>query len=202
MKNISNKKAFTLIEVVVAVGLFSIVMMVALAIILSVVDNNKKVHSVNVVVDNLNFAIDSMVRDIKTGKFYQCGIKNTINIGDDSGCSAGQNNTAITLVSTLYDKDKIVQYEFSNGKILKSSCDISTTNSDATKVEGSGCTPQTELTSPEITITDAAFYINPGSPGFVQPSVFVLIKGTSAINPTEASDFTIQTLISQRYLNI
>jgi len=202
MKNISNKKAFTLIEVVVAVGLFSVVMMVALAIILSVVDNNKKVHSVNVVVDNLNFSIDSMVRDIKTGKYYQCGIKSIIQIGGDSGCSGGPKNTAITLVSTLYDKDRIVRYEFSNGKIFKSSCDISTTNGGATQVVGLGCTPQTELTSSEITITDAAFYINPGSPGSVQPSVFVLIKGTSAINPTEASDFTIQTLISQRYLNI
>ena len=201
MKNISNKKAFTLIEVVVAVGLFSIVMMVALAIILSVVDNNKKVHSVNVVVDNLNFAIDSMVRDIKTGKFYQCGIKSIIQIGV-TGCSGSPKNTAITLVSTLYDKDKIVQYEFSNDKIFKSSCDISTTSGGPTQVVGMGCTIPTELTSSEITITDAAFYINPGSPGSVQPSVFVLIEGTSAINPTEASDFTIQTLISQRYLNI
>ncbi len=204
MKNISNKKAFTLIEVVVAVGLFSIVMMVALAIILSVVDNNKKVHSVNVVVDNLNFAIDSMVRDIKTGKFYQCGIKNTINIGDDSGCSAGQNNTAITLVSTLYDKDKIVQYEFKEDlkKIFKSSCDISTTSGGSTQVVGTGCTIPTELTSSEITITAVNFVVNPGRPSDSQPTVFVLINGTSAINPTEASDFTIQTLISQRYLNI
>jgi prepilin-type N-terminal cleavage/methylation domain-containing protein len=198
MKNISNKKAFTLIEVVVAVGLFSIVMMVALAIILSVVDNNKKVHSVNVVVDNLNFAIDSMVRDIKTGKFYQCGTSPTINIGGGSGCES----TAITLVSTLYDKDKIVQYEFSNGKIFKSSCDISATNSNDNQVVCSGNTIPTELTSSEINITEANFVVNPGSPGISQPTVFVLIKGTSAINPTEASDFTIQTLISQRYLNI
>ncbi|MEI6490235.1 MAG: type II secretion system protein [bacterium] len=200
MKNISNKKAFTLIEVVVAVGLFSVVMMVALAIILSVVDNNKKVHSVNVVVDNLNFSIDSMVRDIKTGKFYQCGTSPTINIGGGSGCVS----TAITLVSTLYGKDKIVQYEFREDlkKIFKSSCDILTTSGGSTQVVGTGCTIPTELTSSEITITAVNFVVNPGRPGISQPTVFVLIKGTSAINPTEASDFTIQTLISQRYLNL
>ena len=206
-KNFSknSKKGFTLIEVVVAVGLFSIVMMVALAIILSVVDNNKKVHSVNVVVDNLNFAIDSMVRDIKTGKHYRCGITSIINIPDAENCTGSQNNKSITLVSTLYAEDKIVQYEFDEegGKIIKRSCEInSQASTESQKVCLVGSFETADLTSSEIDITDVRFKVNPGSPGSVQPTVFLLIKGTSAVNPTEASDFIIQTLISQRYLNI
>ncbi len=199
MKNFHRKRAFTLIEMVVAVGLFSIVMMVALAIILSVVDNNKKVHSVNVVVNNLNFAIDSMVRDIKTGVEYGCTLSTTLILG--GSCSGSDDN--ITLISTLSDQNKIVEYRFvaneeTGGKILKSSCVLNAT--------GDGCEPGTQvygnLTSSEINITDATFVVNQGSEGVSQPAVFLQIKGTSAINPTEASDFKIQTLISQRYLNI
>lgn len=211
MKNfLTNKttKAFTLIEVVIAVGLFSIVMMVALAIILSVVDNNKKVHSVNVVVDNLNFAIDSMVRDIKTGKSYQCSGDMTVNTAVVPDCTNPINSNVITLISTLYDQDKIVQYEFEaedtgpgghTGRIVKRSCFIT---SGSIKTCQDGKVDRSELTSSEINITGVTFIINPGTPSSEQPTVFLLIKGTSAINPTEASDFRIQTLISQRYLNI
>lgn len=209
MKNLSlkkNTKAFTLIEVVIAVGLFSIVMMVALAIILSVVDNNKKVHSVNVVVDNLNFAIDSMVRDIKTGKYYRCGDSMTIDVTDTTSCALNPPEDEITLISTLYDNDKIVQYKYEpeepgvhTGRIIKRSCPIlsnSNTRSCSSPYETS------DVTSSEINITGVTFIINPGTPSLVQPTVFLLIKGTSAVNPTAASDFRIQTLISQRYLNI
>lgn len=206
MKNIINKtkKGFTLIEVVISVGLFSIVMMVSLAIILSVVDNNKKVHSVNVVVDNLNFAIDSMVRDIKTGKSYQCGTSPIIDTTSNTSCLNSQNSNAITLISTLYDKDKIVQYEYDkeNGKIIKRSCEVDTNNTTPNQKTCQGSFFESDLTSSEINITDVKFIVNQGNPGSVQPSVFLLIKGTSAVNPTDASNFSIQTLISQRYLNI
>lgn len=204
MKRSLNTKAFTLIEVVVAVGLFSIVMMVALAIILSVVDNNKKVHSVNVVVDNLNFAIDSMVRDIKTGKNYNCSGGALSIITDSVPVCTGATTKAITLISTLYDKEKIVQYKYvenadNTGKIVKLSCIAKT---DGNIKDCNGQYDTSDLTSPEINITGVTFIVNPGTPSRVQPSVFLLIKGTSSINPTEASDFRIQTLISQRYLNI
>lgn len=203
--NKNNKRAFTLIEMIVAVGLFSIVMMVALAIILSVVDNNKKVHSVNVVVNNLNFSIDSMVRDIKTGVYYRCGASNLITISDTSSCGPGAREDIVTLVSTISSLIRIVQYEFvpvagtNPGKIVKRSCPAS---DDGVQVTCNGTWTPSDLTSNEIDVTSAKFIINPGVAGSAQPTVFLQISGTSAINPTEASDFRIQTLISQRNLNI
>ncbi len=213
--NRKNKKGFTLIEMVIAVGLFSIVMLVALAIILSVVDNNKKVHSVNVVVDNLNFAIDSMVRDIKTGKYYRCGYGMSIDVGDTSSCDNPPTDV-VTLISTLYDNNKIVQYRYlvadanhSYGRIVKQSCLFTSIGDTRSCVVGTDSVEESDLTSSEIDITGVTFVVRPGVPSSAQPAlqpsqptVFLLIKGTSAINPTEASDFTIQTLISQRYLNI
>jgi hypothetical protein len=48
------------------------------------------------------------------------------------------------------------------------------------------------------------FYVdNPDSEDYSgQPNVFLIIKGTATINPTQSSDFTIQTFISQRNLNL
>ncbi len=200
-------KGFTLIEVIIAVGLFSVVMTIALSVILSVVANNKKTHAVNSVVNNLNFAIDSMVRDIKTGKGYRCD-KNLTGSPADATCGTSlADHNVITLVSTISGREggNTVMYEFvpesgsgtsfEPGRIDKTVCDDQ---------YGTRCDTGT-ITSPEITIKDMVFNVSPGvslTIPHTQPSVFLLIHGTSAVDPTSASDFTIQTLISQRILNI
>src|SRR3989344_9617277 len=66
------EKGFTLVETLVALGLFAMVMVVAVGIILSVISSNRQNQAVNVVVNNLNYSIESMVRDIKTGFAYRC----------------------------------------------------------------------------------------------------------------------------------
>lgn len=200
-----NKKGFTLIEVVIAVGLFAVVMTIALAVILSVVANNKKTQVINAVVNNLNFALDSMVRDIKTGYSYTCHTSNIpLAASGDNNCGVND-QTSIILVSTLYSQPKIVSYYFEKGdplantigKIKKITCE-----SVGAFGACSGASTDIEVTSPEIDIKDMQILTNIGTPGSSQPSVFLLIHGTSAVNPTEASDFTVQTLISQRRLNI
>lgn len=206
-KKTKNKAGFTLVETMVAVGLFSIVMLVGLAIITSLIDNNKKAQAINSVTSNLNFTIDSMVRDIKTGRSYHCGEQFPFDEGDVDGCV---NNTIapytnyIRLVSTLDSVDKYVKYEWVEpsggvpGKIVKTSCLVANI--------GTGCqtgsTVSGDVTSTDIDITEMKFLVNPGIAGSEQPSVFLIIKGTSSINPTDASNFSIQTFISQRLLNI
>jgi prepilin-type N-terminal cleavage/methylation domain-containing protein len=58
---------FTLIELMVSVALFAIVVMISMAAILSVVDSTKKAQSMKSVMNNLNFALETMTRSIKTG---------------------------------------------------------------------------------------------------------------------------------------
>jgi prepilin-type N-terminal cleavage/methylation domain-containing protein len=59
---------FTLIEMMVAVSIFAIVVMISMTAILSVVDSNKKAQSLKSVMNNLNFALETMTRSIKTGE--------------------------------------------------------------------------------------------------------------------------------------
>jgi prepilin-type N-terminal cleavage/methylation domain-containing protein len=68
-----KKRAFTLIEMMVAVSIFAIVVMISMTAILSVVDSNKKAQSLKSVMNNLNFALETMTRSIKTGSGLSVG---------------------------------------------------------------------------------------------------------------------------------
>lgn len=66
----SKNQGFTLIEMVVAVGVFTIVIVITLASFLNISDIQNKSIALRVVNDNINFAVETMVRDIRTGKNY------------------------------------------------------------------------------------------------------------------------------------
>ncbi len=63
-------KGFTLIEMIVAVAVFSIVTTMALGSFLNVSDIQKKAMALRAVNDNLNFAVETMMREIRTGTDY------------------------------------------------------------------------------------------------------------------------------------
>ena len=216
-KNKIKTAGFTLIEVMVSVTLFAIVMTLSLGAILSIIDGNKKAQSINSVSSNLNFTIESMVRDIKTGYAYTCdlGGSNSPTIpnpgttipdidGDKNGCSnSALSSSAIALISTITGTKRGVKYYLQpdpvtqKGRIYKTTMDTNGTES-----------PGYPVTSPEVDIQKMDFYVdNPissidisASPG--QPKIFLVIKGTATVNANQVSDFAIQTLISQRNLNL
>lgn len=205
--NNKQNKGFTLIEVMVSVSLFAMVMTLSLGAILSIIDGNKKAQAINSVANNLNFAVESMVRDIKTGYAYTCSANNdsiTVSSTTQSdvqnggnGCDSYKTSPVqnISLVSTITGTKRGVKYYLERdtdgtGRIKKITSD---TNAVAYPV-----------TSPEVDIKKLDFYVdNPVSSTYSgQPRVFLIIKGTAVVNPTQTSDFTIQTLISQRNLNL
>ncbi|MEI6553491.1 MAG: type II secretion system protein [bacterium] len=199
-KETGQKRGFTLIEVMVSVSLFAMVMTLSLGAILSIIDGNKKAQAINAVANNLNFAVESMVRDIKTGYAYSCNntvpadnTSPTITTATNDRCLTGGdiNSGNISLVSTITGSNRGVRYYRQieldgKGRIYK-----------ATSV-GTAY----PVTSPEVDIKELSFYLNNPVSGDGQPKIFLIIKGTANVNPTQTSDFTIQTLISQRNLNL
>ncbi len=61
---------FTLVEMMVAVGIFVIVAFVVTTAFLSLADANRKAQNIRLVMDNLNFAIDSMALKMREGSDY------------------------------------------------------------------------------------------------------------------------------------
>ncbi len=179
MKN----KGFTLVEMIVAVGLFAIVMTVATGAIFSIVDANRSAQSLNSAITNFSFAAESMVRDIRTGNRYVCG--GTLPIQNPLDCAA-DGNTDIA----FYDaNNNPVQYY------------LDQTAHQIMKWENNAPAP-IAITAPEVTIESMLFYVS--GTDIVshqhQPKVLLIIKGYAGVGKNKSS-FNIQTLISQRLLN-
>lgn len=71
-RKINHQKGFTLLEMIVALGVFAVCALIAVGGFVSVVESSKKTHSNKVVINNVNYSIESMVREMRTGKDYFC----------------------------------------------------------------------------------------------------------------------------------
>src|SRR3989338_8582023 len=69
---ITHNKGFSLIEIMVSLAIFSIVVLVATGALLSILNANKKTQALKAVVNNFNFALENMARNIRVGKNYHC----------------------------------------------------------------------------------------------------------------------------------
>jgi prepilin-type N-terminal cleavage/methylation domain-containing protein len=220
MKKQLSKKGFTLVEALVSLGIFSIVVVSATGVILSVISSNKKNQAVSSVVNNLNYSIESMIRDIKTGYRYHCGIDPVNNLNStvaldpykllSEDCSANVPIPAITLISTITGKEQVVRYELfplSGGAdaYIKKTLYTDTVDGSGNVTVNSVSYPLTDQNN--ITIDKLEFRVStpesliPANASTGQPSVFLILKGTAKINQINIADFFIQTYISQRLPN-
>ncbi|HUD04166.1 MAG TPA: type II secretion system protein [Candidatus Paceibacterota bacterium] len=167
----SKIRGFTLIEMIVSIGIFTIVMLMATSTIFTVVAANNKAQSLKLVMDNLDFALDSMVREIRVGTNYSCP-------DSPSNCSSG--DTQFTFTSSDTGNPSIT-YSLSGAQIMESSGETSL-----------------PITAPNITIQSLKFYLV-GTPGSIQPRVLITVGGTSG-SGTSASTFNIQTTVSERQI--
>lgn len=69
----SHKQGFTLIELMVSVSIFIIVAFVVTGTFIVAMDAYRKAQQIRLVVDNVNYAMDAMVLEIREGTNYQGG---------------------------------------------------------------------------------------------------------------------------------
>ncbi len=68
----THHRGFTLIEIIVSLGIFAVVAVVALGALVRIITANKKAQTVQAAVTNINFALDAMSREIRVGRNYYC----------------------------------------------------------------------------------------------------------------------------------
>ena len=70
---LSNRnKGFTLIEMIVALALFAIVAVVALGALMKIISANKKAQSLQSAITNINYALESISREMRVGSNFSC----------------------------------------------------------------------------------------------------------------------------------
>ena len=184
-----TSRGFTLIEMIVATALFSVVMLVSVGALLSLVAANRKAQALHSVMNNLNVALDGMVRSIRMGSTYHCG-------GGDYTVPQDCLNGDALLAFEPFGGDLndgqdqwVYFYDETTNRIYKS--DNSGINSLA-------------ITAPSVTIDDLTFYVIGTERGdTTQPKVVISILGTAnAENAKARTTFHIQATAVQRILDL
>ena len=177
---------FTLIEMIVSIALFSFVMLAVTTVLLSVVDANHKAQGLKSSMNNLSLALESMTRNLRTGKIYS--------VAGFNGCSGG-GSTGIDFIDHAS-----VATRYSLGSSGNGGGAILLTKS------GNLLGPMTAL---EINIDRLCFYVSGQSTAdLFQPQVLITIGGVvsdkTAIGAKvkTRSRFDIETLVSQRFPDV
>ncbi len=205
------KRGFTLIELLVSVGIFAIVMTVALGALLSISAADKKAQSTKTVMDNLNFALESMSRTIRTGLYYHCGTSNISGTElPPQDCSSSSGDTFFvfkaneaTTPYTVYCLSGTTIWRLKTSSVggVSTSC---------------GSTPAgyLSITAPEVKIESLKFYTigslpypsggssacasPPAGYDCMQPRVVMTVSGYVEVGAAGKSPFNIQTTVTQR----
>lgn len=191
-KNISKKdnSGFTLVEMMVAVALFSIVMVVSVGSLLSMINANKKSQSLQLVMSNLDFAVEDITRTMRVGTNYHCG---SGDISEPKDCNGGSNYIAFEPTGGDPDSanDQVV-YRLNGTQIEKST-------------SGGVSNSFIAITAPEITIESLSFFVQGSGPASGgdknQPKVLIVLSGYAGKDEKTKSNFNIQTMVSQRILD-
>lgn len=185
-----SQKGFTLVELLIAVSMFVVITFLSIGAILSIFDANKKAQSSKTVVDNLNLAIENMARTVRFGNTYHCAdIGDTEDPRDCNNDPANDIFLAVTSFDEVIGDNVIVTYEWD------------TANQSIKKTYNG--VDQGDITSADTVIEYLRFYVFGSTAGDNnQPYVVAVIKGRVGNDSTTQTAFSIETLMSQRTLDI
>lgn len=195
MQRTTTQHGFSLIELLVSLSLFTVVILMAVGTLLVLIDANAKAQSTQDVMMNLTFALDSMTREIRTGRSYYCTDTLPSSISEDStlDCVEG---TGLSIVEggsslTAGTGGSRIAYRLADGAVER-------------RVGDGSWLP---LTSDVVTITDMYFTVTgtdtySESADLEQPTVTVFIEGTAGERADARSNFSIQTTVTRRTLDI
>jgi prepilin-type N-terminal cleavage/methylation domain-containing protein len=177
-------RGYTLLEMIVAVGIFAVVMLAATGAYLSLLKLDRHARGVNDVVANLSFAVDSMARSIRTGVTYSCSP------GDANGNNTNGTCTQLTFLDSEVPRRTVV-YRLQGQQVI------------AQITPQGGSTITAALTDPRIRVDALTFYVQGvGTGDGVQPQVIMSLKGTMAAGQNASTTFSIQSTATQRLLEL
>lgn len=194
-KNTHSTRGFTLVEMIVSVALFSIVMLVCVGALLALVGANRKVHSLQSVINNLNVTLDGMVRSIRMGSTFDGSGACNGNSGGPKDCTSGGTQFSFQPYGNpIGGQPSIYRLNTSTSRLERS-------------INGGAFVP---ITSADVTIDSMLFYVVGSTRGcsvnpcdLVQPKVVIVIKGTAPVlNSKAKTTFHVQVTAVQRLLDL
>ncbi len=176
-------RGYTLIEMVLATGIFAIIVVVAIGAVISVGDAQVKASNIQNIQDNLRFALEHMTREMRTGRNFSPGVP-------PSGSSCPPLCTEIS-----FDAIR------GGGVVERVGYCFNTATGEMRKFfpSASSCATGFPLTDQSIVIDQLLFYVvgHQSGAGDGQARISALLRATSR-NPDLATTFRLQTTVARR----
>ncbi len=176
---------FTLVELVVALGVFAVVAVISLSALLSVSYAQKAAIAAQNNFDNIRFSLEAMTKEIKAGEDFDCnpGISGLHNCPYPAGSDT---------FTFLNDRGTQVTYSLVEGQLVRRTsaapCDVP---------------PFCPITAREVHIGRLLFFVS-GAPlaDNEQPRVTIVIEGqTQGFKAGQTARFNLQTTVAARPLD-
>lgn len=180
---IKTKQGFTLVELLVSVGVFAVVAVLITGGYITVLGYARHAEATASATDNLAFALENVTRNLRTGYSYSCGT--SLGLGD----CGGSGNTSFSFVDNL---GATVTYEHV--------APTASTNGSITQTVG-GTTYK--ITDAAVNITSLRFYLTGSSPSDVlTPTVRIVVTGSVPGYQNNPVSFTLETLAIMRGIDL
>jgi len=198
-QKINKHNGFTIIETLISVALFIIIVVAGTGALMNVSLIHKKSQDMRSIMDSLNYSLDDMSRNIRTGSNLNCTIvpisvtiiSNTTPPFLTNSCPSG--GPAVSFISS--DGSSRLNYYFSQNP--GGNYSLYTASSVAQF--------PVQLSSNEVNFSSASGFTvigaNPPPTDYQQPLVIIRLVGTITTNGS-VTPFSIQTSVSQRAADI
>lgn len=190
-----QQHGFSLVEVLVSLTLFTIVITISVGSLLVLIDANAKAQNLQEVMTNVTFAVDSMSREIRTGRGYYCSnnLPDSISIEATQNCSQASSISVVEGGSSLTagSGNSRIAYRIANGAIERRVGDGNWLPLTSDKVT---------IDTMYFTVSDTATYSDASD--MIQPTATIYIEGTAGTKEDLDTDFSIQTTVTRRVRDI
>jgi len=161
LKKIKSGAGFTLIEMIVVVGIFTTVVLIALNLYLTIANIQKRVLSLQKIQEDIRFAVESMAQQIRLSKInYSYYVAKPIGLYPGAA-------TVDTLALLNQTGDKVF-FRLNNNKLEYQSCP--STDTDPATICDETDYPWQDVTPAEVKIKNLEFFITPSADPFSMPA--------------------------------
>lgn len=175
----SKRSGYTLIELMVAVGLFALVMTLATGAYLIMIGISRQTQGITSGIDNLSFALETMSRTILTGTSYNCGGAGDCSNGSFFSVESSSGHSVVYSLNTNSGVGVLMQ-------TIDSGTAVPLTDSSLVNVK---------------TLTFYAVGTAPGDP--TQARVTIVVSGTvQGQSKTTPVSFTVETGATMRGIDL
>jgi prepilin-type N-terminal cleavage/methylation domain-containing protein len=204
-----RQKGFFLVELIVAIFIFSILSTISVGSLITALDSNRKAQSLKSVLNNLTVVLDTMTKNLAAGQYYNCQGVISVPLEETLDCPSDDPNNTRREITFLSNRDlgddgeanDIITYRFDEderGGYIERTIYIDNSGAEVGPIR---------MTAPEVNITDMRFYVRgslTASSEYIvadrnQPFVTIVVQGEAPAGPrTPPTTFMVQTSISQR----